>query len=569
MDALLNKLLEAEQAHQITDVIIEISEKEDVGWEPVGGKQNNLANINIGSDPAAGVIERITNAIDAVLHREWEERGCPSDADSPREAARQWFGIERGHLANVKNLRDPDFSALAERVRVVMRNSEKEGHPTVDIRDMGRGIEAKDFGASILSLNEDLKLQKHFLAGAFGQGGSTALSYSPYTTIFSKPARPGEKESSQVAVTIVRFYVKDVGREKHGLYQYMVDLGTGVPFIFEANSQEFPAGTLVRHIAMDLGKYTSVMTTQTRSLWYLAQHYLFDPVLPFRIEEQRDNSSKGELRTVTGNHRLLTQSANTEYQNDADLTFRSGTVRIKWWVLSTEGKNSRNRIKGYTLRSKPIVVTYNGQKQGEMSNSIIKDDLQLPYLERYIVVHVDCDELDSESRRQLFSTTRESLRENTVMEDLERLIIDTLKGDSRLPRLDEQRKQRYMSREDTEPVAKVRRRLSGRVKAFIKTGGGSGPSTTTSSDGDSDREKKRVPVPVQEPPTFLKVTTEGPKKMHPGRRFALRFETDAHSSYFRRPETFVSVVEPGSVGQYIGTASVKEGHGRWDLELVV
>ncbi len=557
MDALLNKLLEAAQVHQVTDVIRDLSEKEDVGWVPVGGKQNNLATINIGSDPAAGVIERITNAIDAVLEREWQERGQPEGINSPREAVAQWFGIEEGRLNSIDNPRN--VSSLADRVQVVLRDSEKSGYPTVDIRDNGLGIEAKDFGASILSLNESLKLQKHFLAGAFGQGGSTALSYSLYTIIFSKPARVDGKESNRVAVTVVRFNEGDVERDKHGKYEYMVDGRTDVPFTFEANSQEFAEGTLVRHVAMDLGKYDSVMTTQTRSLWYLTHHYLFDPVLPFRIEEQRDNSSQDARRSVTGNHRLLSQGENIAYQRDAELTFRSGTVWIHWWVLSDEGENPKGRIRQYTLKSRPIVVTYNGQKQGEMSNRIIKDDLKLPYLEGYLVVHVDCDDLDNESRRQLFSTARESLRENNVMEDLRRLVVATLEGDPELPRLDEQRKQRFMSREDSESVAKVRQRLANRVKAFIKTGGGSGPTTTSDGESTNDRESDREPIPVEDPPTFIEITTDGPKTIHSGRRFALRFKTDAHPSYFREPETFVSAVDPASVGHYTGTASVKEG----------
>ena len=38
-------------------------------------RENNLATINLSSDPAAGLVERVTNAIDAVLEREWVQRG--------------------------------------------------------------------------------------------------------------------------------------------------------------------------------------------------------------------------------------------------------------------------------------------------------------------------------------------------------------------------------------------------------------------------------------------------------------------------------------------------------------
>jgi hypothetical protein len=105
-------------------------------------------------------------------------------------------------------------------------------------------------------------------------------------------------------------------------------------------------------------------------------------------------------------------------------------VTLTWWVLAATGEAARNRLTQYVLASKPIVVTYNGQKQGDFPNTIIKNDLRLPYLERYLIVHVDCDQLDNESRRQLFPSTREALRDLPIGDDLRRLIIDTLGGDA-------------------------------------------------------------------------------------------------------------------------------------------
>ena len=54
-----------------------------IRWEDVGERRNNLATINIGTDPAAGVTERITNAIDAVLEKEWKNQGEPDGFRTP------------------------------------------------------------------------------------------------------------------------------------------------------------------------------------------------------------------------------------------------------------------------------------------------------------------------------------------------------------------------------------------------------------------------------------------------------------------------------------------------------
>ena len=68
---LFNQILDATQVQQVTDIIDAFIENYDIGWKPVGGNENNLATVNLGSDPAAGLIERVTNAVDAVLDREW------------------------------------------------------------------------------------------------------------------------------------------------------------------------------------------------------------------------------------------------------------------------------------------------------------------------------------------------------------------------------------------------------------------------------------------------------------------------------------------------------------------
>lgn len=557
---MLADLLEAKTVRSIIDVIPTLSAERRIGWRNVGDNENNLATIDLGTDPAAGIIERITNAIDAVLEREWKEQGEPTGVDSPRKAVERWFDIPDGRLVNAEDLRADEIVDLSNRAQVTLHDSERSDRPTVDIRDFGIGIKTEDFDKSILSLHGSRKLRKMFLAGAYGQGGSTALSYSQYAIIISRPAPVLQADADHVTATIVRFNPGDPAVDKHGVYEYMVDHSTGHPLVLDLDGTDFPPGTLVRHISMDLGKYKNILTAPTGSLWYLSHHYLFDPVLPFRIIEGRDNSSEGATRTVAGNHRLLTHADVTEYDRSATLTFRSGTVRMRWWVLTAEGDNSRNRITQYTLPSKPIIITYNGQKQGDLPNTIIKKDLRYPYLERYIVVHVDCDELDNESRRQLFPTTRESLRETALMDDLRRLVTDTLAGDSELARLDRARKDRYMRRVESASVENIRRRLASRVKAVVGAATGGRSPRVTPPEPRPDHPD-RPPIPVQEPPTLLEIVSPDPRKIYAGKRFTLRFRTDADPAYFANPDTFLAVVDPPTFAQYTGTTNVRDGYG--------
>lgn len=560
MASIFEQLMRATSVAQVADLIVAIQSDGAITWRAVDDNDNNLATINLGSDPAAGVIERITNAFDAVLEQEFMTRASPLQPPAPRAATERWFGIPGGRLANLDQMPRLEAVALSERVEVTLRDSDREDRPTVDVRDTGIGIKTEEFGSSILSLHKSRKLKKLYLAGAFGQGGSTALAYSVFTIIVSRPNIVPDQEdrSGKLAFTIVRFDPGDAQIDKHGVYQYMVDHKTGHPITLPA-PDDFPSGTLVRHISMDLGRYKSTMTAPTGSLWFLAHNYLFDPILPFKLVETRRSKTAAQ-RTSSGNFRLLSQGNHTEYQRSATLTFRSGSVTITWWVLVAEGDQPRNRITQYVMPSKPIIVTYNGQKQGDFPNTIIKNDLKLPYLERYLVVHVDCDQLDNESRRQLFPTTQETIRDTPIGDDLKRLIFDTLIEDKELERLDSERKKRYLQRADNAAIENIRRRPSNRVKAFaLGGGGGGGPQVRPPETNENTNSQPRIPV--VEPPTFIDIASPDPRKVYAAKRFTIRFRTDADPAYFLKPDSFIAIIDPPSFGQYNGTTNVRDGYG--------
>src|SRR5688500_1823979 len=154
MPSLLERLLSVTKVRDVTDLVSDVIDHYRITWKPVGDNDNNLAIINLGSDPAAGVVERITNAFDAVLELEWVHRGQPAHLMSPRAAVSEWFGIPGGRMANVTDVRAEAFSSLAERVTVTIRDSERADRPTLDVRDMGIGLRGDDFAGSILSLNK-------------------------------------------------------------------------------------------------------------------------------------------------------------------------------------------------------------------------------------------------------------------------------------------------------------------------------------------------------------------------------------------------------------------------------
>lgn len=117
MKEIFKSLLAAHKPEQVREVIMKIG-KANYRFEPVGSRKNNLATINIGTDPAAGVTERITNAIDAVLEKEWIDQEEPTDIKTPRRASELWFNIEQGKISKISDSNDKRTMQLISKRKV-------------------------------------------------------------------------------------------------------------------------------------------------------------------------------------------------------------------------------------------------------------------------------------------------------------------------------------------------------------------------------------------------------------------------------------------------------------------
>lgn len=439
------------------------------------------------------------------------------------------------------------------------------------MRDLGIGLPARLFADTILGLNQSLKVGKFFLAGAFGQGGSTALSFSPYTLIVSRPQALRPDQAEDVAFTIVRFNEGDANTEKHGRYEYLVSARTSTPFrVAKVSLAKFPAGTLVRHVRMDLGKFHAGLESGTDSLWYLVNHYLFDPVLPVTVADERPRAA-AKARLVAGNHQRLAvkggrgQDQNyVEYARNATIRFGRGNARLDWWVISNqepEPAEARKHITNYVLPGNPVILTFNGQKQGQLPNTLIRNDLRLPYLEKYLIVQVACDGLDGDARRQLFSTTREALRESGLLDDLRAQVVEKLGADRELRRLDEARKSRYLGGAQDAASARLNKRLADRVRTYQRAAGDEGVEGDPAGlEFGPDELQERPAVPVSPEPTLLQLLGPSPKPVHAGRPFHLNFRTDANPALFATDGAFTVSFEPPTFAVQTGAMNVRDGY---------
>ncbi len=197
---MLKKLFNAKSVKDINELIGLLESKYDTEWIPIGNNESNHSTFQMLERGENGIIERITNAIDAVIEKEYY-LNPDENLKSPRMSSEKYFKIKDGNLANY-NIKEVDKS-LKDLVTLNVLESNKKGRPTIEVRDYGIGLSSEEFGSTILSLQGGNKLKKFYLAGTFGQGGSTANIFSKHTLFISKPI-PEKDNSNKIAFTITK-----------------------------------------------------------------------------------------------------------------------------------------------------------------------------------------------------------------------------------------------------------------------------------------------------------------------------------------------------------------------------
>jgi hypothetical protein len=206
-----------------------------------------------------------------LLELEHFRHGGKPECKSPREAASAWLGVpEKDGLSGLTTKQRQDLS-----VKLIVRLEPGEGWQSrvLTVIDRGIGILPNQMKDTILSLNESNKIQKHYLACTYGQGGSSTFAFSKYVLIASRAA-----EGYELAFTVVRYLDLPPDEYKTGLYVYLVR--DSRVLVVPAKDDDIEHGTIVRHFGYDLTSYTS--SIGPRSVYGALQRVLFDPVAPIR-----------------------------------------------------------------------------------------------------------------------------------------------------------------------------------------------------------------------------------------------------------------------------------------------
>lgn len=547
----LNSLLQATTSNAVHELVGKFlaAHKEQARWVPLGGRENNRGIIEVGGDPGRSLVERVTNAIDAVLELNHAQHSGIPECASPREAAHAWLGIPTEGLHKLSQAQRRD---LARRVKITVHEGDSPQRRTIDILDAGIGLSRQQMPKTILSLNESNKMQKFYLAGAYGQGGSSTYVASTFTLVASRPF-PGAGQP--VAFTLVKYENLPADKFKHGRYVYLTM--DALPLETTLDEESFPFGTLVRHIGYDLSSYKSPVGPN--SIYGLLNETLFDPVVPIWLDDRPHNNR----RVIKGSRNALNgavdegdeRTRGPEIAHPVPLHYVRlgdyGSLGIEYWVLSPspekkddkekDEKQKKRKAKpneSFVNSARPIVLTHNGQTHGTLPASVIRKDAELSFLATRIVVHLDCNSLTPDAKRNLFVSNREDVRTGEMLRIIREELVRTLRSDEELARLNSEAEQEGLREHDEEAEKQTRIEVARLLKSMgfataepLGGAGGDGALKPTRPVRPRPPRPPVEPIPIVDPPTFVEFAGDGPVKLYPGQRRYLRVRTNAPSTY--------------------------------------
>lgn len=537
-------------------------------WRPLGDRENNRGIVEVSADPGRSLVERITNAIDAVLEAEHEKHHGLPECGSPREAAVTWLNVPEDGLSA---LSPAQRQKLAHRCVVRLLPGEGRESRLVEVRDHGIGVTPTQLPLTILSLNESNKMQKHYLAGAYGQGGSSTFAASKYVLIASR-----QHESPLVGFSVVRFHDLPPDTFKIGRYAYLT-LDGGV-LEGEMSEDEFPSGTFIRHFGYDLSKYPSPLGPN--SLYGLFNEVMFDPIIPIWL----DSVVHDYRRVIKGSRNALNGAVDEgdEDRRGPKLAHNVplysvrlsdfGRIGIEYWVLDAPDRERKRPSAAFVNPSRPIVLTLNGQNQAELSHALIRKDADLPFLSQRLICHIDCNNLTPQAKRALFVSTREDARKGLISELIEGELVKALRSDDKLLELNAEARDNLQKGKDEAASETIKKEVSRLLKLQGVT---VGEIEDERQSGDKPGDRPRPPRPprptpqpieIQEPPTYVRLVSSGDDiTFYSGQRRYIRVETDAASSYHNPNDpqmSRINVIVTGLSLDYCGSTPLKDGRMR-------
>lgn len=512
-------------------------------WRPYGGYNGNFNTIHDQQqNSVASLAEKPVNSIDHLLLKECKLRGInPEGSKAPKsmqEAVELFYGIKKGDFSEVGGKKRRE---LASNIMVIAEGSRQR--PNIVVADTGEGQHPSDFENTFVSLHKGNKDKIRFVQGKYNMGGTGVIPFCGeyhYQLILSRktPSLLQPNQDDKWGFTLVRLHkVTSLEAYKNSWYEYCVDEnGEILSFLGEIlnilpNNEGFTSGTYIKMFNYDLPDPSIVGF----GLWRELNRLLYAPALPLTLYEARDYRGHSPTKLMLGNKMRITVDDRESVEQSLPITAELGKFgrRNIEVTLFKEGTSKSE----FTTQDNAILFTINGQTHATLGRSFLITKAKLYYLADYLLVHIDCTDVEPNIREQTFMPDRERMRRNEISREVAEILADELAKHEGLQKLNQFRREQQVIKnpKDTKFLENVVSNLIKNNRSLINYLGLGEGVKDVKQHGQTEIEKyegKRFP-------TYLKILSYSKDKLYrkqiPLNSYArLKLETDAANDYFYR-----------------------------------
>lgn len=441
-------------------------------WASFGDNDNNYAIIgNQQSEADAALVEKLVNSVDAILMKECMCRkidmagnNAPS---STNEAMKTFFKIPDGKLYNLDS---KTRNKLAQNIILAATcPKNKTSHLNLVIADRGEGQTPNKMPDTLLSIGKSNKMKVPFVQGKFNMGGTGVLPFCGehhLELIISKRCQELEAEGDDSfgkwSVTVVRRENARNNR-RSSMYTYLTtgernssDKKHKSLLQFEADQLEIiptTANQSFKREAMSYGTFIKLFDYRLKKnyksnilmdLNYRLALLLPGLAHPIQLRECRPyykghtfSSTLNGLETRLQDEKRKKIVEGFPYSDTFSIDGQSFSVLT--YLFNKQVKNEQNDDGKDVKKEKKVSENYrekagvlfiqNGQTQMILPDRIFgNQDVHLPILKDYLLVMVNCTELDTTHHEDLFMNSRDRLRQNEFSQKVQDQIKKILKN---------------------------------------------------------------------------------------------------------------------------------------------
>lgn len=485
-------------------------EKIQPSWKFLGNNSSNGSSVNILKRGEKGLIERLTNAIDAVIEKQKEKCSIVGATEASaiiKKAFKQYYEntkkILTGEKSNVWA-----FDA-EDQIMLVANDATGTTKITFDVIDKGTGIPGEKFETTILSLNAGNKLsrEKAYLIGAFGQGGSTSLTFTDSTIVVSK-------YEGKYYFSIIREV--ELNDYKNSCYVYLtindkipeleVDELYDMEHDYLNNFINSESGTLVRMIETDISReYRVNDITKNHMLINYIDTNLFNVGLPVKIIDNRANfkyNPSHQDRNSCGSFIRMQNSKHIkkDWSGTLKVEINNQTYNIDYYLILPDDENKwgsdkecQDVFERFNVTGDPILYTVNGQMITSESFNKFKNATGLNFLHYRLLVVIDLDVLGME-KYKFFTSDRSRIRETDKTRGFLDKVFESLKNLDELKEINRLISEMAVNHEiDNELADQIAEKVKGKYNKMLKGGKpsfskGSRPHVTPDHEEDYAQE---------------------------------------------------------------------------------